>query len=554
MKKILLLAILIVTGSMIIWSQVPQAMTYKAVAKDDWGVALPNKTITLRFTILQGSGTGTLVYQEKHTTTTNKFGLMDVEIGKGTPLIGSFDGIEWSTGTYYIQIEMDPNGGTNFRLEDPAHQLLSIPYALFAESSGNTSYTETDPLFTSSPSSGIWSSDILNWNTAFSWGNHANAGYLKNFTESDPIFLFHPAHGITNDNISNWNTAFSWGNHAGLYKPVDYFPAWNEIINKPTFASIAVSGNYDDLINKPTGNNIGDMQYWNGSEWVIVPVGMDGQVLTMRNGIPTWIGSIILTTTAISGIKINEAKSGGEVTSDGGFTITSKGVCWSTNHGPTISDQKTDDGPGIGSFTSSLTGLILGNTYYVRAYATNNLGTAYGNEISFSTEVAVGDSYQGGIVAYILQIGDPGWITGETHGLIAAPSDQGSEIPWQSIGSSYILTSANGIELGSGNANTSKIVSLQGEGIYAAKLCYDLVLNGFDDWYLPSKDELNALYTNRLAIGGFKTGAYDYYWSSTEYGANGAWWQCFELDGPYMGVQNGGNKLEKYNVRAIRSF
>lgn len=141
MKKILLLAILIVTGSMIIWSQVPQAMTYKAVAKDDWGVALPNKTITLRFTILQGSGTGTLVYQEKHTTTTNKFGLMDVEIGKGTPLLGAFDMIDWSTGIYYIQIEMDPNGGTNFRLEDPAHQLLSVPYAFYALKSGSADET-----------------------------------------------------------------------------------------------------------------------------------------------------------------------------------------------------------------------------------------------------------------------------------------------------------------------------------------------------------------------------------------------------------------------------
>lgn len=124
MKRIILLALLVVAGTMIIWSQVPQAMNYKAIAKDDWGVALPNKTITLRFTILQGSGTGSIVYQETHTTTTNKFGLMDVEIGKGTPVMFSFNSIDWSTGVYYIKIEMDPNGGTNFRLEDPAHQLL----------------------------------------------------------------------------------------------------------------------------------------------------------------------------------------------------------------------------------------------------------------------------------------------------------------------------------------------------------------------------------------------------------------------------------------------
>lgn len=237
MKKILLLAILFLTGAMIIWSQVPQAMTYKAVAKDDWGVALPNKTITLRFTILQGSGTGSTVYQETHTTVTNKFGLMDVEIGKGTSVIGSFDMIDWSIGIYYIQIEMDPNGGTNFRLEDPAHQLLSVPYALFAESSGNASFTESDPVFAASPSSGIWSSDIFNWNTAFSWGNHANEGYLKGFTESDPLFLLHPAHGIANENLNNWNTAYGWGDHTGLYKPLTWLPSWSEITENPFLIS-----------------------------------------------------------------------------------------------------------------------------------------------------------------------------------------------------------------------------------------------------------------------------------------------------------------------------
>lgn len=216
MKRIILLTLLVMAGSMVIWSQVPQAMNYKAVAKDDWGVALPNKTISLRVTILQDSETGEVVYQETHTTATNKFGLMDVEIGKGTPGIGSFNMIDWSTGVYYIQIEMDPNGGSNFRLEDTAHQLLSVPYAMYAGSSGNSVFSETDPVFASSPSSGIWGIDIFNWNTAFSWGNHANEGYLKSFTESDPIFLLHPAHGIASDNINNWNAAYGWGNHLGL--------------------------------------------------------------------------------------------------------------------------------------------------------------------------------------------------------------------------------------------------------------------------------------------------------------------------------------------------
>ena len=88
MKKLTLLLILILSKLMIIEAQVPQAMKYKAIAKDEWGVSLPNKEISLRFTILQGSEYGTPVYIETHQTLTNKFGLMDVDIGKGVPEIG----------------------------------------------------------------------------------------------------------------------------------------------------------------------------------------------------------------------------------------------------------------------------------------------------------------------------------------------------------------------------------------------------------------------------------------------------------------------------------
>ena len=92
-----------------------------------------------------------------------------------------------------------------------------------------------------------------------------------------------------------------------------------------------------------------------------------------------------VTTTAASSIAGTTATSGGNVTSDGGATVTARGVCWSTSHNPTISNSKTTNGTGTGSFTSSLTGLSLGTTYYVRAYATNGVGTAYGSEVSFTT-------------------------------------------------------------------------------------------------------------------------------------------------------------------------
>jgi hypothetical protein len=94
-----------------------------------------------------------------------------------------------------------------------------------------------------------------------------------------------------------------------------------------------------------------------------------------------------LTTTPIVTYTATTATSGGNITSDGGANVTSRGVCWSTSPNPTISGSRTLDGSFSGSFTSNITGLLGGITYYVRAYATNQAGTAYGNEVSFTTSV-----------------------------------------------------------------------------------------------------------------------------------------------------------------------
>ena len=92
-----------------------------------------------------------------------------------------------------------------------------------------------------------------------------------------------------------------------------------------------------------------------------------------------------LTTAAISEIGLTSAVSGGTIIADGGEEITVKGVCWGTSVNPTVADSKTSDGKGTANFVSNLVGLAEGTTYYVRAYATNEVGTAYGNELTFTT-------------------------------------------------------------------------------------------------------------------------------------------------------------------------
>ena len=93
-----------------------------------------------------------------------------------------------------------------------------------------------------------------------------------------------------------------------------------------------------------------------------------------------------LTTTDVTSITNTTASSGGNITSDGGATITARGVCWSTNQNPTIADYKTTGGTGIGSFSSAITNLTPGATYYFRAYATNSVGTTYGNQVIVATK------------------------------------------------------------------------------------------------------------------------------------------------------------------------
>lgn len=252
----------------------------------------------------------------------------------------------------------------------------------------------------------------------------------------------------------------------------------------------------------------------------------------------------VLSTSAVSDIILTAAIGGGNITSEGGSPVIARGICWSTSPSPTTLNSKTVNGSGMGAFSGSITGLTLGITYYVRAYATNNFGTAYGNEVSFKSLPMIGGKYQEGIIVYIFQPGDPGYVAEESHGLIAAPEDQGfgASIEWAPNGTA---TGATGTALGSGTPNTIAIVATPGGPRYAALACYDLRLGIYEDWALPSKDELNKLYLAKDVLGNFSAG---YYWTSTE-ASSTAWIQNFS-----NGAQSTYSKAGSFHVRAVRVF
>ncbi|NCG04663.1 MAG: DUF1566 domain-containing protein [Bacteroidetes bacterium] len=172
---------------------------------------------------------------------------------------------------------------------------------------------------------------------------------------------------------------------------------------------------------------------------------------------------------------------------------------------------------------------------------TSSWKNTIGDDVNDPPPPAIGDTYQGGAVFYL---------DGNGGGLIAAPSDQ-SSAAWGCYGQSNGGTSS---AVGTGAANTTTILGGCSETAIAARICADLTLGGYSDWFLPSYDELNLMYENigpgdELGLGDIGNFGSNVYWSSTEIDNVFAWFQFFDNGG-----QNGVDKYYTFNVRAVRAF
>ena len=469
--------------------------------------------------------------------------------------------------------------------------------------------TESDPDFNASAASGIAYGDISNWNSAYGWGDHSAEGYLTSetdpeftawdrstgilitesqitdlqeylLTESDPFYVStfsieEPMDGDLlryNAITEKWekftpNFAISEHIHDNATTDVNGFMSAgdkNKLDGIANGANVNVNADWNattgdaQILNKP---NLGvyatkDMANENITN-LADPINMqDAATKAYVNRLETKVNALInwfleketyplMNTIPANGIAKTAAKSGGNIIEANGNTILQRGVVWSTSENPTIDDYEgiTNNGSGIGEFESSITGLTLNTKYYVRAYVTSEFETFYGNQENFTTSLSVGDEYLGGVVAYIFQPGDTGYDPDVRHGIIATKATLSYGVTWGCTGT---LIGGTSDAIGSAKSNTEAIVDNCSDVSFAAKLCNDLVQNGYDDWYLPSKNEIHILQANRDLIGGYACMAY---WSSTEYNQDRAWSRTF-----CSSSQNYVTKGSSYAVRPIRYF
>jgi hypothetical protein len=139
MKKLytLLTAVILTANA---FAQTPQAFKYQAVVRDSAGILIANQAISIRAAVVADSANGMVVYQETHSVNSNQFGLINLQIGSGSAIFGTFSSIDWSGGTYFIKTETDPTGGTNYTITGTS-QLMSVPYALHAKTADSITGT-----------------------------------------------------------------------------------------------------------------------------------------------------------------------------------------------------------------------------------------------------------------------------------------------------------------------------------------------------------------------------------------------------------------------------
>ncbi len=349
-------------------AQAPQKINFQSILRNSSGEVIGNSSVSLKISILSGSINSSSVYSEMHAKTTDASGLISLQIGNGTVISGIFANIDWGGASHFIKLEADFSGGSNYVVLG-TQELMSVPYALYATKTDTstlnlTSRFETKLTKTDTVSLSNRIDDKLTKTDTASLSNRIDLKLTKTDTASlsNRIDL----------KLTKTDTA-SLSNRIDLkLTKTDTVSLSNRIDDKLTKTDTAsLSNRIDAKLNRsdfPNGTNAGNILYWNGTNWVNLAPGYDGQVLMMSSGSLRWGNVVPGVPTSVTAVR--------------GYSQASVAFVAPTNNGgSSITGYTVSSSPG--NFTETgvtspinVTGLTNGTSYTFTVVATNIMGNS----------------------------------------------------------------------------------------------------------------------------------------------------------------------------------
>jgi hypothetical protein len=523
-------------------------MSYQAVIRNTTNALVVNANVGVKISILQTTATGTVVFSEYHTPITNANGLVTLEIGGGTILTGNFTTINWVNGPYFIKTETDPTGpGTNYTISGTS-QLLSVPFALYAASSGSSSssWTTTGPNIANNNAGNVGigtgltipSSLLTVKKTGQGFTQEDNSGTSKIgfFTNATDAFLQTHSNTdlsfTTNDGLAKMTLQKTTGNLGiGVTAPSEKLEVNGKI--KATNLQVTTSAGAGKVLTSDAiGNATWTTPVLAGNSWTTIGTNIaNNNTGNIGVGTGATVPSSLLTVKK-NGIGFTQEDLSG-ATKIGFFTDASSAfvqthsntdMSFGTANGPARMTLQTGTGNvGISTTTPTEKLEVVGKTKTTSLQITGGAGVgktlstdAKGNITWVDTKrYWVGEIYKelGGLVI---------WANGDgTHGLVAATFDQGRGQWWDA---QTIISNPNN------HLDNSNGVS-------------------FRDWRLPTEYELSEMYNFRNVLGdSFNTKTY---WSSTDSRLEVATMQNMSS---LFNDQGADSKDSYYYIRAVRAF